>query len=76
MQHADPDDDGNLTCWLCHRVGEPESFQPFTQKERLGHRRFSYVRVIYYRCVPDCLSRARDRSQEVQNHNVSRQNER
>jgi len=61
MQHASPDDDGNLMCWICHRVGEPSSFQPFTQRERLGRpfwRRS--VRVTYYCCrsALECFSRA------------------
>lgn len=59
MQHADPGDDGNLMCWLCRRMGKPSSLQPFTRKERLGRpfwrRR---VRVIYYRCAPNCTFRA------------------
>ena len=61
MQHADPDDDGNLTCWLCHRTGLPESFTPFIQKERLSRSFWMRrVRITYYRCTPDCLSCAAD----------------
>ena len=58
MQHTDPDDDGNLTCWICHHVGEPSSFQSFTQKERMGH--FRVARITYYFCrnAPECFSRA------------------
>ena len=59
MQHADPDSDGNLTCWLCHRVGPPSSFAAFIQKERLSRPLWQRrVRITYYRCAPDCLSRA------------------
>jgi hypothetical protein len=59
MQHASPDDDGNLMCWLCHRTGLPESFAPFVQKERLGRPFWERrVRITYYRCAPNCFSRA------------------
>lgn len=58
MQHADPDDAGNLTCWYCHRVGEPSSFQSFVQTEWLP-RRWRPVRITYYQCPDpeDCMTR-------------------
>ena len=61
IQHAGPDDDGLLMCWLCHRHGVPSSFRAFIQKERLGRPFWERrVRVTYYRCAPDCFSRAQD----------------